>query len=456
ALAGWNRDLAKGYRVEAAGGGGPGCDVARLALAGLGALDVVQVLSARPTAPDRLTAWGGVTQTLTVDVTQDDLGKVLAERPLSAATTVVVRGAGVCGTSPVVLQNKRVRMLFEQQAGRPLVLTPKAGGNVSQPLFVVEGGALRLEGGAILAAAPGSRAPLPPWLIWARNADVVVAGCRLQGLANQSETAAAGLIRMERVAGTGGGDTPAHWLQVTDSLLLGGAKGIDADARQVVLQCENSVLCVAGTALSLTIADGDTRIAGVVDLRHCTLSAGETYVRVTPGGLSRPAIDPLQFYVDRCVFGPRVPAVGGPGSGTVLELPQAGWEGAQVTWWENSTGYAPDVATYARVPGAERVAEEALGDWQARWGAERCRAMLTGQGGVLLRQELPGRWIDLVRLEVGAFELHANSRAATWDGGAAPIGARIAQLRLPSTELTAPPARPGGGGPPTAPRQPGF
>ena len=455
-VASWNRDLAKGYRVEAAGGGGPGCDVTRLSLAGLGALDVVQVLSARPTAPDRLTAWGGVTQTLTVDVTKEDLGKVLAERTLAAGTTVVVRGAGVCGTSPVVLQNKRVRMVFEQQAGRPLVLTPKAGGNVSQPLFVVEGGVLRLERGAILAAAPGSRAALPPWLILARNADVVVTGCRLQGLANQSETVAAGLIRMERPAGSAAGDAPANWLQVTDSLLLGGAKGVEADARRTVVQLENSVLCVAGTALSMNIADGDTRIAGVVDLRHCTLSAGETYVRVTPGVLSRPAIDPLQFYVDRCVLGPRVPAVGGPGSGTVLELPKAGWEGAQVTWWENSTGYAPDVASYARVPGEERVPDDPPGDWSARWGAERCRAMLTGEGGVLLRKELPGRWIDLVRIEVGAFELHANSRAATWDGGAAAIGARIAQLRIPSTELTAPPARPGGVGPTTTPRQPGF
>jgi len=451
-LSGWNRETARSYRVEAAGGGLPGCDVTRLSLAGLGALDVVQVLSARPTTPDRLTGWGGVTQTLTVDVTREDLGQVLAGRSLAAGTTVLVRGAGVCGSSPVVLQNKRVRLVFEQAPGRPLVLTPKAGGNVSQPLFVVEGGVLRLERGAIFGTAPGSRNPLPPWLILARDADVVITGCRLQGLANQSESPGAGLIRMERT----GKASQMHWLHVTDSLLLGGARGVDADARQTVLQFENSLLCVTGTALSLTIAAGDTRIAGVVDLRHCTFSAGETYVRVTPGELARPAIDPLQIFVDRCVFGPSVPAGGGPGQTTLLEMGPTGWDGGQVQWWENSSGYATDVGIFARVTGAPGGLDNSLEDWQRRWGAERCRAMLTGVGGVVMKRELPARWIDLVRVEVGAFELLVNSRAASWDGGAAAIGARVEQLRLPSTELTAPAASVNGPGPGVAPRQPGF
>lgn len=423
--------------VQTAEGGWPGCGPELLVAPNLSALDAVLGGGERAALPAGIfDAPAGETVRIELD-RNADLGKILALRGLQSGMQIVVSGAGMRASSPIVIKNVNVRMRFEQGDGPPLVLTPgggdKSGDTRQSEAFIdVSNGGLVLEGAAI---STSGTARIPKWFIRAVDADLGLRRCRLQGpLAGTLRNE--GLVRWERRDGatparTSLGAAPAY-LACEESFLFGSGTLIDADPQQRALSIRNSVLVSREDVLSLNLAGAGPEIGGTVDLENCTLSAAGNFFRVTAAPLTMPARMPLAVFVDRCVYAP--PLKSGQESGpTLLRHKGALFDTRQLAWWENRCGYASDVFCFSRGENdpAPASPQDFASGWRARWPKGQVIEPLTGNRGVVLAAPLPQRADERQKVEPASFLLHPQCQAATWDGGQRPIGAPLATMNVP-------------------------
>lgn len=444
--------------VTVSGGGVPGCSTSELRVASLGAMDVIETISRRPAVPEGMFGGGGVVETVQVDLTKEDLGKVITARRLQTGMIIVARGSGVCTSSPLEIRGVWVRLRFEQSPGAPLVLMPRqaSAGKDVDALISVSGGGLDLQGGVLLTTGMGSKVPAPAWLISAEDSDLAVSNCRLQGALGSSQGRTRGLIEWRQtVPGSPSrpfaGSRPGYAV-IKDSYLSGSGTLISAQLGSRALIVRNSIMLSRSDMFSLTLAGTEGGLGGAVDLTQSTFSAAGTYFKVTPEDRADVTVKPTEFFTDRCVFGPASRSGASVPQTTLMTISGKDLGAGQLTWWENQTGYAADVSCFLRSDDAEATSQDYQADWKRRWGAENCLSPLLGARGVLLMQELPVKNDELARLEPAGFQLHPNSGAATWDGGG-PIGVRLELLSIPSATSVVSPAgkgrgpRPAGGKP---------
>ena len=441
-LAQFDRDtLSKvGVELEVPGGGPPGCPVAQLSAPALVELDAVAIQGRRPAPPPGLLGGGGVAGTIRIDLNKQDLGAVLASSTLSAGTTVIASGQGLCTTSPITIRQAWIRLQFVQMPGKPLVLVPKerkqAGGETDALITVTQGG-LDLQGACLALAPPGSRGALPRWLISAFDSDLVVRHCRLQGSLNDPGNQPRGLIQFRRLEnsapprGRPFQAEPLAYLWIDDSQLLGNGRLVDADVAQRVIHLHRTVALSRNTLLALPVSE-TPGTEGVVDLSQCTLVAGETCLALDNPASGGTGQTRVQFYSDRCVFGPH------PGLGnrdrpvTLFAAPGNLLRSSQVAWWEMLNGYATDVACLVRETDQTAERQDFASIWVARWSAGNCLSPLTGDDGVRWAKPLPTKPSELEDVEPAQFTLHANCQAAVWDGGTRPIGAPLDTVKIPT------------------------
>ncbi|MCY2965028.1 MAG: hypothetical protein NT069_15575, partial [Planctomycetota bacterium] len=439
----FDRETLGSADVVVAGGGNPGCSVKDLQSTGLAGMDSMLTMGRRPLVPDGIFGDRGVVEELRVDLTREDLGKVLASKKLSNGTTVIASGAGVCVSSPVVIRDAWIRLRFAQTPGKPLVLMPKqntAPDNSPDALISVIHGGIEIQGGVLLAAGLGSKVSAPKYLISAIDSDVALNQCRLQGVLGGAAGRSKGLIEWRSSDNPVAPSRPfasdrLAYLVVGESFLLGSGTLIDADVGQRVLLFHRSVALSRNDLFSLRMRESDGAMEGVVDLEQSTLSALDTYLKVDSPTTVRGAVSPLQFYADRCVFGPALKRTGRGQPSTLMAVAGSALAGGQIRWWEISCGYAPDVGCLLRDDTETPVVQDFKEKWVQKWGADNCLSPLVGPQEIVLRDELPAKPGELSDLETSRFALHSNCRAASWDGGASPIGARVDQLHVPSPQV---------------------
>ncbi|MBI3862178.1 MAG: hypothetical protein HY290_09815 [Planctomycetia bacterium] len=430
--------------VKTDDGGWPGCAPERLVMVNLGALAAAQIATVRPQIPPGMFAPAG-RDVLRVDLTKNtDLGKFLEGKKLQTGTTIVVSGNGTRQSSPILIENAWIRMVFEPTDGPPLVIAPKSAESKLDGFITVRNGGLEIDRGAFAVSAT-ERTTLPKWLIHVVDGDLGLLHCRLHGPLNGSGRNK-GLIRWQSQTGAAPArpfDAPySGYNVIQSSFLIGAGTLIDADMRHRAMIFHNSVFVSRDDLCALNLAGPDSEIDGAVDLRYSTLSAADRFFLVTGGELNVPASSPLAIYADRSVFGP--PLRPGPQKVTPTLLSYAGsvFDHKQLSWWENRSGYSPDITTLVR-PDAEEPRtrpQDFEESWAKLWGPGQVLEPLSGTNGVVLKKDLPVKADERLKLDAEDFQLHASCRAASWEAGKMPIGAYIGTMQLPP--LRAAPAPP--------------
>jgi serine/threonine protein kinase len=447
--------------VKTSDGGWPGCQTAALVTVDLAVLETARVAAIRPDIPRGLFDFP-VRDTLRIDLAKEDLGKVLERQKLQNGTHVIAAGSGPRQSSPIVIENAWVRLSFEQTSGPPLVLSPRAAESKHEAFITVVGGGLEIVNAA-LAAPTSERQPLPKWFIQVIDGDLAMWRCRIQGPMTGT-TRNKGLIQWQRESGR----PPARsfegkyqgYLALVDCFLIGSGTTLEADLRHRALFLRNAIAVSRDDVLSLGMRGADSQIAGVVDIQYSTLSAVDRFIHVAGAELGAPTDSPLTFYSDRCVFAPPLRSGQQRIAPTLLSYSGQALEQKQVAWWENRCGYAADITSFLRADsepagGTPQNFEQA---WVAHWGAEQVVEPLLGVKGVILKADLPTKPEDRSKLEPTDFELHASSRAFTWDGGNQPIGAYASNMKLPPLRAAAssPPKTKTPKAPATVTPAPGF
>jgi hypothetical protein len=428
----------------------------------LEALEAARMSANRPEIPRGLFGFAP-TEVIRVDVNKEDLGKFLEKKKLQNGTQIIVAGSGPRQSSPIVLENVWVRLLFEQTAGPPLVLSPRSTESRHDALISVSGGGIEIVG-AVFAPPASQNQPLPKWFIQVVDGDLAMWRCRLQGPLTGT-TRNKGLIQWQRSSGR----VPERmfdgnyegYAAFVDCYLAGSGTLLDADMRRRALFLRNTVAVSRDDLLMLSIDGQDSQIGGVVDLQNATLSVVNRFIHVDGAELGAPTISPLVFFADRCVFAP--PLRSGQQRATPAFLSCSGpvLQQRQIAWSENRCGYAPDITQFLRSDSESSAGTSQNFDavWVGQWGPDQVIEPLLGVKGVVLKGDLPTKAEDRIRLEPSDFELHASSKAYAWDGTDHPIGAYVANMKLPPLRAASAPSSPktkSTKAPPTATPQPGF
>lgn len=423
-------------------GGHPGCLTAGLFVASPEALAVVHNTTARPQLPPALIGGETAAETIRVDLTKEDLGKVLSGKKLQNGTVIVASGFGSRQSNPIVIQNAWVRLRFEQTEGYPLVLTPRLvdTGNAKFDAFIsVTNGGLEISNGAFTIPA-SERQALPRWFIQAVDSDLVLRRCRLQG-PMVGTTRNKGLIQWQRADGrppTRPFTAPREAYAVfSDTYLLGSGTILEADLRHRALFLRNTVAIGRDDLFSFNIQGIDSQISAAVDMERSTLSAAGKFIQIQAAGLGAPTNQPLDIFADRCIFAP--PLRTGQQKPTPVVVTYSGplLEQKQLSWWENRCGYSPEITGYLkRDTDPPATSQDFDQTWVAQWGPQNVIEPIVGREGVFLRQDLPQKAEDRAKLEPEDLQLHTRAKAATGDDGKRPVGANVAAMNLP--EIRAP------------------
>jgi serine/threonine-protein kinase len=448
--------------VKTSDGGWPGCQTAALVTVNLEALEAARMSAIRPEIPRGLFGFDP-TEVIRVDVLKEDLGKFLEKKKLRNGMQIIVSGSGPRQTSPIVIENVWVRLIFEQTAGAPLVLSPRPAESKHDALISVSGGGIEIVG-AVFAAPASQNQPLPKWFIHVVDGDLALWRCRVQGPLTGT-TRNKGLIQWERNSGR----VPERMFEgnyegyaaFVDCYLAGSGTLLEADLRHRALFLRNTVAVSRDDLLKLAVRGQDSQIGGVVDLQNATLSAADRFIHVDGAEPGAPTHSPLAFFADRCVFAPPLRSGQQRATPTLLSYSGPVLEQRQIAWSENRCGYAPDITQFLRSDSESPAGSSQNFDavWVGQWGADQVIEPLLGVKGVVLKGDLPTKAEDRIRLEPSDFELHASSKAYAWDGTNHPIGAYVANMKLPPLRAAAAPSSPkakASKAPQTPTPQPGF
>src|SRR5262245_28497362 len=447
--------------VKTSDGGWPGCQTSGLVTVNLEALEAARISANRPEIPRGLFGFDP-TEVIRVDVNKEDLGKFLEKKKLQNGTQIIVAGSGPRQSSPIVVENVWVRLLFEQTAGPPLVLSPRPAESRHDAFISVSGGGIEIVG-AVIASPTSQNQASPKWFIQVVDGDLAMWRCRVQGPMTAT-TRNKGLIHWQRSSGRVPermfAGTYEGYAAFVDCYLAGSGTTLEADMRHRALFLRNTVAVSRDDLLMLAIRGQDSQIGGVVDLQNATLSAVDRFLHVVGAERGAQTTSPLSLYADRCVFAPPLRSGQQRVTPTFLSYAGPALEQRQIAWSENRCGYAPDIAQFLRSDSESSGSSQNFDAvWVGQWGPDQVLEPLLGVKGVVLKGDLPTKADDRIKLEPADFELHASSKAYLWDGTGHPIGAYVANMQLPPLRAAASPSSPKtkpAKTPPVVTPQPGF
>lgn len=360
-----------------------------------------------------------------VNLLKEDLGLILNRNDWQSGTVFEATGFGLQTMIPAKIIGKSVRIIFHQGDGPPLKIQPKVSdqkGRADNPgLFSIEKGTLELQS-AVLEASQTPKSAAPPWIIFARNANLILRGCQLNGPMLQDLSQHQGLIEWGMTAplqNSLGGDL--NYLIVNDSLLMSTGVGIRFQCASGNLFLRNSIIAVRGFGLDLQPIRMGNNPFPVIDLSQVTFSATKAAIRVEAASGSEAVASPMKLFVDNCaVVAPPEFKPGEAAESAVMECAGPVISQKQVEWWGTSNGFAKELKSLLRQPETDPIVSTA--GWHGVWGESNEIRLLTGSKGVHLKSHLPGKWTNFKAV---SFLLDPASAGSTWAEGGHAIGADI-------------------------------
>ena len=442
------------YRdVKTATGALPGCDVSLLKVPEVLAQDRLIALSQHPKPPTANSTTAEPTQVIKVDLRNEDLGLILNRPNWPSGTEFHVTGTGIRQMTPVKILDKSLRIVFFQSEDKTPKLVAKAADRKQDlpALFTIENGSLEIES-MTLDAAQSQKSGATGWLIDAKNANLNLKGCQLNGPMQVDLEQHQGLIRW--TTSNLGGPTPDNQLPILslkDCVLISTGVGLRADCAQGKIFVQNSVVAVRGFGLDVSLTGPAAAVPPTISLGHVSFANSRSAIRLERS-LADNLPSPVRLYVENCAFLPPLDFKEHEArDAAVIECTGSLFSPKQVEWWGNSNGISKEIPAWLRRPDGTSI--QTVADWSTAWGESSDVRLLTEPTGVLLRVPYPNKWRDL---KLTSFLLDQYCPAATWATGGHPVGADIksieealvakkapADSRAKSTKQTTP-SRPGG------------
>lgn len=402
----------------------PGCAISQLAVPGFISQARLTAIGHRPKLPTAATVPLESPSPKRVNLAKEDLGTVINRNDWPTGTVFEATGHGLQSMTPARIEGKSLRVIFRQDDGAPLRIQPKSMDQKSKfdvpGLFSIEKGTLEIQSG-VIESLQSPKGATPPWLIFSRNANVIVRGCQFSGPMQQELPQHQGLIEWATTDRTLAPGTEPPFLSVSDSVLMTTGVGIRFQSTVGNLFVRNGIIAARGYALDLQPFRTGTTLLTAVDLQNVTLSAAKAAIRAEAASGSDEITSPMRVFVDNCaIVTPLEIKAGEASESTVIECAGPVIEQKQMEWWGNSNGFAKELKSFLRKSSGDPVTSAAA--WQTLWGDASDIRLLTGSKGVQLKTSLPNKWANL---KISSFLLDPAAAAATWAEGGRPIGADI-------------------------------
>lgn len=427
-------NFSKQAAVHAVSEGGliAGCNPAALPALSQGQRNRFQATINRPQVASLIGDAFSKAKTVTFDMTKGNLSDFLNSSAVSGPTKVLVRGQGVCYTSPIRLENKQVQLQFQATSGAPMIvelrLLPSAAQSRSrkengiESFISVKNSTLDLTGGAFRISLDRKRL-VPRHFLDCQSSRVMLDQTLLHAmLVNDRQFESVVHVAPEAKG------TPSQ-VAIRDSFLVSSGTILNASTPRLNLEVDNSLLISLQDLFDLQAQSGDAPELRV-SLKQSTLApAGTIFAFHRPEGTAAGKV-PAQIFADETLFFP-APAASAVRSQsdrpvTLFSFPKGFQDDKRVQWWGNANGFMVE-----RLRLQEGV-ESSPGDAEfqkfmaQQFGEEADHRPLAIRGGVMFKQQkLP----PLVKIEPKHFELLTTCKAAGWSDLKQPLGADLGVLQ---------------------------
>ena len=322
---------------------------------------------------------------------------------------VVCFGSGLKTLPLLTLQNRRLRLEFEQAAGTPLTLQPKSGTD-EEAFLALEGGRIDLVNGKFVIPHSRSRSYPKTFLKVGGQCELSLLNCQITGPSDAPS-------RIALIDLTGPLESVSR-LFVANSVIFSKGPLLQGDLSNRAVELVNSLLVSQDD--TFRVSGGTER--GSVLLHHCTVSAGRAVVRFSDSSDA----PPIDFFVKNTVF---APPLNRSVDATIISVPNDQLIGSSLRWWETACGYAEQIPNFV-VFGGSPSGSDFDRRWRTLWGDAHVVDPLYGPQAVLLESVLPG-WKGLAAT---SFRLANACRAAHWSESGGAIGIRFDETLGPDTQ----------------------
>ncbi|QDU11408.1 serine/threonine protein kinase [Gimesia aquarii] len=431
-------DFSKQKSVYAISEGGliAGCDPAKLTSLSQGQLKRISAYQDRPQNYDQLRKVFTKAKTVTFDMTKGDLSEFLKSSAISGPTNVLVNGEGICYTSPIILENKQVRLQFQQKAGgSPLIVqlklspsaTPKRSrdkkSTAISSFFTSRNSTLEMVGGNFQIAAE-RRGVIPKHFLICQNSRVALDQCVLKAMLF-NEKRFQSVVYVEPAAAK-----QTSQVMIDRSFLTASGTIVESRALRLSLEIQNGLLLGLQNLFTFDAPrSGSPSIQ--VSLKQSTFAPGGSVFTFQESLGTSAGTGSLQIFADDSIFmpAPSTSAVRADLSRTVslFAIPPSLQKKKLIQWWGSSNGFMIERLNLLAESGnaSQSTSTTFLEAMKSLFGEEVTQRPLVSPGGIILQeQKLP----PLVKIMSSDFQLLSTCKAATWSELKQPIGANLSEL----------------------------
>ncbi|WP_339734688.1 protein kinase [uncultured Gimesia sp.] len=428
-------NFSKQQAVHAVSEGGviAGCDPAGLWSLSQGQLKRLNASLNKPHVEQKIQKVFAKAKTISFDMTKGNLSDFLSSSAVSGPTKVTVRGQGVCYTSPIILENKQVRLQFEGTGRTPLVIelkllpsaakarsrNPKTAGISS--FITLKNSTLSMSGGNFRISME-RKGVIPKHFLICQDSQLALDRCALRAM----------LINDRRfqsvvyVEPSGAGKSSQVFMN--DSFLAASGTVVESRTPRLSLEIRNSLLLSQKDIFAFNAQAAALQVS----LSQSSFAAGGTVFAFQQSPGRATVGNAAQIFADESLFLP-APATSATRSdfsktASLFSIPQAFQKGQQIQWWGNSNGFMVERLQVlgGTSAGSQNSGVEFSNEMKRLFGDEADHRALSIRGGIIFQeQKLP----PLVKIDPAHFQLLPTCKAASWSDLKQQLGADPALLQ---------------------------
>ncbi|MCH9656172.1 MAG: protein kinase [Planctomycetes bacterium] len=426
-------DFSKQKAVYAISEGGviAGCDPAVLSSLSPGRLNRIQAYLSKPQVKQDIRDVFAKAKTVSFDMKKGDLSAFLRSSAVSGPTKVIISGQGTCYTSPLLIENKQVRLEFQPNEGERTVvelklLSPSASKlprnqkkeGVSS-FITLRNSTLDLVGGNFQISAE-RKGVVPKHFLVCNKSKLALDQCALHAILVNDR-------RFQSVVYVEPSDTgKIEQILIDHSFLAASGTIVESRASRLSLEVQSSLLLSMKDIFALETQKSVSPSLHV-SLNQSTFATGETVFALKQSSGDKPAGDSAaRIFADESIFMP-APATSAvrsvfSKSASLFSIPQTLREKKPIQWWGHANGFMVERLNLLdnSNTNSQKTATGFSKEMAMLFGDEADQDALAVTGGVmLLEQKLP----PLVKIKSSHFELLPTCKAARWSGLKKHIGA---------------------------------
>ena len=431
-------DFSKQKAVYAISEGGviAGCDPATLKSLSQSQRNRIQAYLSKPEVKQKIRDVFKKAKMVSFDMTKGDLSEFLRSPAISGPTQVNITGQGNCYTSPILIENKQVRLQFQQDEGaRPIVeLKLLSASSRKRPrdqktagisaFITLRNSTLDIVGGNFRISNE-RKGVVPKYFLVGNNSQMALDQCALNAVLINDQRFESVVYVEPSSAGKPGN------VLIDRSYIASSGTIVESRSSLLSLDVQNSLLLSLKDIFDLEVEKSPSPSLQV-SLSQSTLAPGKAVfaIKETPGKKST-GDSAVRIFADDSIFmpAPVTSAVRSDFSkwASLFSIPETLQKKIPVQWWGNTNGFM--VERLNLLEGGKAGSPKPNTDFSkamaSLFGNEADQGALSIKGGIILQeQKLP----PLVKIKSSDFQLLPTCKAASWSGLKQHIGANPVAL----------------------------